>query len=774
MQKKNTALTKQELSRYTVTFWKIVIGCISFGIILLFSIGLGLFGALPTFKDLENPKSNLASEIISDDGVVLGNYFVQNRSNIKYDEISPNVLNALIATEDIRFYNHSGIDFKRTFTILFYNLVGNKQGGSTITQQLALNLFSDEGRARNPFKRIIQKLQEWITAIKLERQYTKEEIITMYLNTVDFGAYNSYGIKAAAQTYFDTTPDKLKPEEAAVLIGMLKGTGLYNPIRNPERSLQRRNTVLNNMNKAGFLTDGDTEELKQKPLVVRFNPVDHTVGRAAYFRAVLKKDIQKIFQEQEIEKADGTPYDLDRDGLKIYTTINSRMQRYAEEAQREYISQLQREFTRSWRGRNPFKFQEAEKVLEQGLKRSDRYQQLREEGLTEGDILKNFKTPAKMSIYSWKGDIDTVMTPMDSIKYYKLLLRNALMSMEPTGPNAGYVRAWVGGIDFEHFKYDQVKMGTRQVGSTAKPFTYAVAINEGYSPCYKVLNEPVTITGYGEPYTPRAHNPRPGALTLKTGLAHSENWITAYMMKEVGPTAVATLTKKMGITSDVPAYPSICLGAFDASLYDMVGAYSTFVNHGVWTEPIYLLRVEDKNGNILYENKPQVREVLNQQVAYVMVDMLKGVVQNGTGVRLRYRYKLNNPIGGKTGTTQNNSDGWFVGITPELVTGVWTGAEDRAIHFSSTNQGEGANSALPVFAIYMQKVYADSKLKYTKGDFEAPQGGVSIALNCEAYAPPAGADSLVTPAKPLGTITKPAPVPAKPVNPSAKPVGPKP
>lgn len=740
MQKKNSTLTKQEVSRYTVTFWKIVIGCISFGIILLFSIGLGLFGALPTFKDLENPKSNLASEVISDDGVVLGNYFVQNRSNIKYDEISPNVINALIATEDIRFYNHSGIDFKRTFTILFYNLVGNKQGGSTITQQLALNLFSDEGRARNPFKRVIQKLQEWITAIKLERQYTKEEIITMYLNTVDFGAYNSYGIKAAAQTYFDTTPDKLKPEEAAVLVGMLKGTGLYNPIRNPERSLSRRNTVLNNMNKAGFLTDADAEELKQKPLVVRFNPVDHNVGTAAYFRAVLKKDIQKIFEEQQIEKADGTPYDLDRDGLKIYTTINSRMQNHAEAAQREYIAQLQRQFNLSWKGRNPFKFQEAEQVLNQGIKRSERYQQLREEGLTEGDILKAFKTPTKMTVYSWKGEIDTVMSPIDSVKYYKMMLRNALMSMEPSGPNAGYVRAWVGGINFEHFKYDQVKMGKRQVGSTAKPFTYAVAINAGYSPCYQVLNQPVNINGW----QPRGGDkPLPGPITLKTALAHSQNWATADVMKQVGETAVGTLIKKMGINlKSSEIVPAIALGTFDASVYEMVGAYSAFVNQGVWTEPIYLLRIEDKNGAVIYENHKKVQEVLNPQVAYVMVDMLKGVVQQGTGVRLRYKYNLTNPIGGKTGTTQNNSDGWFIGITPQLVTGVWTGAEDRAIHFTSQKYGEGANSALPIFALYMKKVYADPKLKYTKGDFETPPGGVSIALNCDAYAPKPGTDSV--------------------------------
>lgn len=740
MQRKNTPLTKQEITRYTITFWKIVIGCVAFGIILLFSVGLGLFGPLPSFRDLENPKSNQASDVISDDGVVLGSYFVQNRSNVAFDEISPNVINALIATEDIRFYNHSGIDFKRTFTILFYNLMGNKQGGSTISQQLALNLFSEEGRSRNSLKRITQKLQEWITAIKLERQYTKEEIITMYLNTVDFGAYNSYGIKAAAQTYFNTSPAKLAPEQAAVLIGMLKGTGLYNPVRNPERSLARRNTVLNNMLNAGFLTEADEDRLTQMPLVVSLNRVDHNAGSAAYFRSELKRDIQRIFEEQNIKKADDTPYDLDRDGLKIYTTINSRMQRYAEEAQKEYISQLQRQFTRSWRGRDPFKFEEAGQVLEQGMKRSDRYRQLKEDGLTESEILKDFKTKTKMNIYTWKGNVDTVLAPIDSIKYYKMLLRNAMMSMEPSGPNAGYVRAWVGGINFEHFKYDQVKKGTRQVGSTAKPFTYAVAINAGYSPCYQVLNEPIDINGW----KPRGGNkPLPSPITLKTALAHSQNWATAFVMKQVGETAVGTLIKKLGIDlKDRDIVPAISLGSFDASVYDMVGAYSTFVNQGVWTEPIYLLRIEDKNGVLIYEQKSQVQEVLNPQVAYVMVDMLKAVVQQGTGRRLRGKYNLNNPIGGKTGTTQNNSDGWFIGITPQLVTGVWTGAEDRAIHFTTENYGEGSNSALPVFALYMKKVYADSKLKYTKGDFEVPQGGVATVLNCDVYAPKLPVDSV--------------------------------
>ena len=737
MPQNKTLLSKQEITKYTITFWKIIIGCIAFGIILIFSIGLGLFGKLPSFRDLENPKSNLSSDVISEDGVVLGSYYVQNRTNVSYDQISPNVINALIATEDIRFYSHSGIDFKRIFTIIFYNLMGNKQGASTITQQLAKNLFPREG-VNGFFSTVIVKFKEWIIALKLERNYTKEEIITMYLNTVDFGSYNSFGIKSASQTYFNTSPDKLAPEQAAILIGMLKGPSWYNPVRNPDRALARRNTVLDNMGKAGYLSDPETEDLKQKPLVLSFKATHHFDGYAAYFRAVLKKDIQKIFDEQNITKADGTPYDLDRDGLKIYTTINSHMQQYAEQAQREYMKKLQVSFNKLWTSRNPFKG-EAAKILEQGMTMSDRYHQLKEEGMSDKEIRKNFNTPVKMVLFSWNGDIEKVMTPMDSIKYNKLMLRNSLMSMEP---QTGFVRAWVGGINFEHYKYDQVKMGKRQVGSTAKPFTYAVAIeNQGYSPCFMAPNSPISVEGWA----PRAYKPIPGPISLKTALAYSQNYATAYLMGQVGATAVSTLIKKMGVTSDVPAYPSIALGSFDASVFDMVGAYSVFANQGIWTEPTYLDRIEDKNGNVLYERKAKVVIAMNPQTAYAMTDMLKGVVQRGTGRRLVYTYKLTNPIGGKTGTTQNNSDGWFIGITPQLVTGVWTGADDRGIHFISTDQGGGANSALPIFGLYMQKVYNDATLKYSKGDFEPPKGGSTITLNCDAYAPKITKDSTVAP-----------------------------
>lgn len=720
---KTDKLTKDDVKRYTRNFWKLIIGAIALGFLFILSVRLGLFGPLPSFKELENPKNNLSSEVISADGKVLGSYFAQNRSNVTYEELSPNLINALISTEDIRFYTHSGIDFKRTFTIIFYNLVGKRQGASTITQQLALNLFS-EGRARNTFKRIIQKFQEWITAVRLERNYTKEEIITMYFNTVDFGAYNTYGIKSAARTYFSTTPAELSPEQAAVLVGMLKGTTLYSPIKNPKNSFSRRNTVLENMRKAEFISREEADELKAKPLVLAFNPVSYGEGLAPYFRATLKEELKKIFSETSRTKADGTPYDLDRDGLKIYTTIDSRMQRYAEEAQKEWLQQLQQQFNREYRNRDPFaKYQV---LLDQGVKQSGRYWWLKQNDASEDEITESFNTPTEMSIFSWKGEIDTVMTPMDSIRYHKLILRNSLMSMEP---QTGHVKAWVGGIDFKHFKYDQVKVGTRQVGSTAKPFTYAVAIDNGYSPCYQVPNRPITIGNW----TPRGKSIG-SPITLRRALAHSQNFATVDIMQQVGPVPVANLIRNMGITSpDLKPVPSISLGSFDASLYDMVGAYSTFVNHGIWTEPTYVLRVEDRNGAVIYEHNPKISVVLNEQTAYAMVDMLRSVVDEGSGHRIRWKFNFTNPQGGKTGTTNNNSDAWYIGITPDLVTGVWTGAENRAISFSSTAIGQGANAALPVYALYLQRVYADKELHYTQGDFELPKNGLQITLDCNEY-----------------------------------------
>jgi penicillin-binding protein 1A len=733
-QKKQVKLTPQELKKYNWYIWKIVIGCFSFFVILIMLTDFGLFGSLPSFRDLENPKSNQASEILSADKQILGTYYVQNRSPVTYKDLSPNVVNALVATEDSRFYEHSGIDFSRSFSILFYNLIGSHQGGSTITQQLAKNLFNGGG-SHNLIKRIIQKLQELIIAVRLERNYTKQEIVTMYLNTVDFGAYNTFGIKSASRTYFNTTPDKLTPEQAALLVGMLNAPSKYSPINHPEKATERRNLVLERMEKQGFLSDGQLAELKQKPLGLDFTRIDHNEGLAQYFRAVLKKQIQQILIDKSINKPDGTPYDLDRDGLKIYTTIDATMQQYAEEAQRTYMRNLQAQFNEHWHGHKLWKeIPTFKSLLEEGMRRSDRYKQLKLEGKSDGEITDNFNTPDTLNLFTWHGDIDTVMKPIDSIVYCKLLLRNSLMSMDPT---TGYIKAWVGGINFEHFKYDQVKDGSRQVGSTAKPFTYSVAIENAYSPCMQVDNVPDTIYYDGQKWCPHSGKAEtiPGMLTLREALAHSQNWITAHVMKEIGPVPVVELIRKMGITStDLQPVPSICIGSFDASVFDMTGAYGVFANHGVWTQPTFLLRIEDKNGNALYTNHTQVKQAMSEQAAYVMTYMLKGVIEDGTGSRLQFKYHLTNPIAGKTGTTNDNSDGWFIGVTPQLVTGVWTGCEDRDIHFRSERLGEGANTALPIFALYMQKVYANPALGIKKSvDFDPPKGGAGIELDCGQY-----------------------------------------
>ena len=734
MQKKEVKLSQQEIKQYNWRVWKLAISCIVFFILLITFTAFGLFGSLPPFRDLENPKSNQASEIISSDKQILGTYYVQNRSSVTYKQLSPYIVNALVATEDNRFYNHSGIDFQRSISIIFYNLIGSHQGGSTITQQLAKNMFNGGG-SHNPFVRITQKLKELIISVQLERHYTKQEILTMYLNTVDFGAYNTYGIKSAARTYFNTTPDKLNADQAALLVGMLNAPGLYSPIRHPKAAVSRRNLVLERMQTEGYLTSGQVDELKEQPLNLDFQRIDHNEGLAQYFRAVLKKQVQKILVDKNIAKPDGTPYDLDRDGLRIYTTIDATMQGYAEESQREYMRKLQAQFNDQWRGHSLWReIHNYKLLLDEGMHRSDRYKELKSEGKSDDEIKENFNTPDTVNLFTWRGDIDTVMKPIDSIVYCKLLLRNSLMSMDPT---TGEIKAWVGGINFEHFQYDQVMDGARQVGSTAKPFTYAVAIDNGFSPCMEVNNVPDTIRYPGSPpWCPRSGRTEtiPGMLTLREALAHSQNWITAHVMKLVTPVPVVELIKKMGVTSDVPPYPSICLGSFDASVYDMTGAYCVFANHGVWTQPTFLLRIEDRNGNVLYTNHTQIKQAMNEQTAYVMTDMMKAVIKDGTGARMGFTYHLYNPIAGKTGTPNDNSDGWFIGMVPQLVTGVWTGCEDMDIHFRTERLGEGANTALPIFALYMQKVYANPALGIKKNvDFDPPKGGVSITLDCNQY-----------------------------------------
>lgn len=699
---------------------------------------MGALGELPSTEELQNPRSNLASVVYSSDMKILGKYYAENRINVKYNQLSPHLVNALIATEDVRFQNHSGIDGRGLFRVLFKTLIGGDQssgGGSTISQQLAKMLFPRE-QNQTKLKMVFRKFKEWVIAAKLEREYTKEEIITMYLNKFDF-VNNAVGIKSATQIYFNTSPDSLRLEQAAMLVGMAKNPALFNPIRRAEKTQQRRNVVLAQMVKYNYLSESDFDSLKVLPLALDFHPESHVEGLATYLREYLRDNFLKKWC-QENKKPDGSSYNIYRDGLKIYTTIDSRMQRYAEEAVSEHMSELQELFFKDCKRKKnaPFAWnvsqKEIDNIMKQSVKRSERYRMMKLAGVPEDSIELVFKTPIPMKLYSWKGDIDTVMSPLDSIRYNKSFLQTGFMSMDP---QTGFIKAWVGGINYRYFKYDHVKEAKRQVGSTFKPFVYALAIQEGYSPCYRVPNVPVTISYDDKQWTPsNSDNKDNGKMvTLQFALARSINYVTAYIMKQFGPQAVVDLVKRMGIKSHIDAVPSICLGTADISLYEMVGANSTFVNKGRWTEPIFVTRIEDKNGRVLQDFSPNTEEVMSEDKAYVMVKLMQGVVQYGTGVRLRYKYKLNMPIAGKTGTTQNNSDGWFMGLTPDLVSGCWVGAEDRSVHFNSTDQGQGASMALPIWAKYMQKVYADKKLKLTQDDFPKPSKKIEIELDCKKY-----------------------------------------
>jgi len=729
-------LQQADIKRYNLYIWKFFAGCFAFVVILIMLTTLGVFGTLPTLRDLENPKSDQASRIFSSDKQLLGKWYVQNRSDVTYRAISPNVIKALVAKEDNHFYTHSGIDFWRTFSIIPYNLVGHRQGASTLTQQLAKNLFTNEEPSKNFIQRVFQKLKELIIAIRIEKHYTKQEIITMYLNTVNFGA-NTYGISSAAHAYFNTTPDKLTPYQAATLIQILTSPPKNSPNRHPERALNNRNFVLDRMVSEGYLTASEAKNYKALPLGLNYNPISRNDGLAPYFRVILKAEVKRVLRQYGIVKPDGSPYNLDRDGLKIYTTIDATMQQYAEQAQREYMRSLQAQFNQHWHGHSLWKeINNFKLLLDRGMRNSDRYKELAAEGETDDEIRQNFNTPDTLNLFTWKGDIDTVMKPIDSIVYCKLLLRNAMMSMDPA---TGYIKAWVGGINFEHFNYDQVYQGSRQVGSTAKPFTYTVAMERGYSPCQEIDNVPDSIPydNGRKKWCPKSgkKETRPGKLTLRQALAYSQNWITAHLMKDLTPGPVIELTKKMGVTSNIPDSPTICIGSFEASVFDMTGAYSVFANKGIWTKPTFLLRIEDKNGNVLFQEHAQQKPAMDEQTAYVMTYMLKAVVEQGTGIRLRAKYNLTNPIAGKTGTTNDNSDGWFIGVTPQLVTGIWTGCEDRDIHFRSEELGEGANTALPIFALYMQKVYNNASLGIKKNiDFALPQKPLTVTLDCNSYA----------------------------------------
>ncbi len=718
--------------KLVITLWVALLSPFLLFFIFISMVANGNFGALPTFEELENPNSNLASEVYSSDRVVLGKYFYQNRSNTHYRDLSPNLVNALKATEDIRFEDHSGIDIRGLSRVLFKTVIlrqSSSGGGSTLTQQLAKNLFHEKPRTK--WERIVQKIQEWIIAVRLEKNYTKQEILAMYLNTVEFGS-NAFGIKSAAQIFFNKTPAQLNIQESATLVGLLKAPTLYSPVRNPKNATQRRNTVLSQMRKYDLITPAAFDSLKVIPIKLTFQAEEHSTGLATYFRETLRQELLKWCREHK--KADGTTYNLYRDGLRIYTTIDSRMQQYAEEAVKEHLTELQKSFFEHWKGRVPWADQP--QIITDGMKHSERYRQLREQGKSEKDIQKAFAEKTAMTVFTWKGDRDTLMSPLDSIKYYKMFLQTGFMSMDP---HTGYIKAWVGGNDYRYFQYDHVKEGKRQVGSTFKPFLYTVAMQEGYSPCYKVPNVPIAIKlETGDTWTPKnADGEYGGMLTLRDALAESVNCISAYLMKQFGPEAMINIARKMGITSPIDPVPAICLGTPDVSVYEMVGAYSAFANKGVWTEPISLLRIEDKTGVVLHDFVPDKKEAISEETAYLMLNLLQGVVQRGTGMRLRgSKYNLDNPIAGKTGTTQDQSDGWFMGITPDLVSGCWVGCEDRSVHFRSLQLGQGANTALPIWGLYMKKIYADNTLQVSKGDFEKPSGKLSVELDCSKYVNP--------------------------------------
>ena len=732
-------------------FWiSFVTGILSV-VVLFSSAALGFLGEMPDLQQLENPKTNLATQIISSDGVVLGKfYFNDNRTPISFDALPKNLVNALIATEDERFFSHSGIDLKGTLRALFY--LGKKGGASTISQQLARQLFVGV-RSRNKAQAVLQKFKEWVLAVQLERNYTKKEIIAMYLNVYDFG-YTADGIQSAAKIYFNTTPEKLTIEQSATLVGMLKNSSLFNPIRRPARVEQRRNVVLQQMKRNGFISEGEQDSLKLMPLEIDFTPDSHREGLATYFRAYLQKFMRTWTKENP--KADGTNYDIFRDGLRIYTTIDSRLQQIGESSVAAHMSNLQKEFflqnTPKLNPTAPFldlREGEIDTLLQNTARRSERWRKMRVAGKDEETIWASFKKPVPMEVFSWKGDRDTIMTPLDSIRYYKHFLRASMMSMNPL---TGHVKAWVGGFNYKHFQFDQVYQGRRQIGSTFKPFLYATAIDQlRLSPCDILPDALFCIEpmkhGNVDAWCPKNSGNKYGQMrTLKNALANSVNTVSARLMDKVGPRPVINLARKMGITSYLPRVPSIALGTPDISLFEMVGAYSTFANKGIYVKPIMISRIEDKNGTVLFEVVPE-----SEESAYVTIDLLKGVTESGSGIRLRhqgadeanyayknvvtgYPYQFQNPIAGKTGTTQNQSDGWFMGMVPNLVTGVWVGGDDRAVHFEDIAFGQGATMALPIWAMYMRGAYEIPELGISLEDFEAPEK-LTIPIDCQQETP---------------------------------------
>jgi len=732
-------MASNQLNKYVRLTWLIVWAPFLLLFFNISIIAIELFVDLPSVAELQNPKSNLATVIYSSDLKSLGKYYAENRVSVKYYELDKDLVDALVATEDVRFHEHSGVDFKAIGRAVFGALTGQSSsgGGSTLSQQLAKMMFPRQKLSKPGM--ILQKLKEWVIAARLEKNYTKEEILALYLNKFDF-LNQAVGVKSAAQIYFNRTQDSLEIQQAAMLIGMAKNPSLFNPIKKAEATLHRRNVVMMQMVVNGFLDKEKYDSLKNLPLGISYHPENHNDGLAPYFREYLREYVLKDWCAKHINPETNKPYNIYRDGLRIYTTIDSRMQKYAEEAVQEHMTDLQKMFTKECKTKKnaPFAWnvnkEQIESIMMSSMKRSDRYRSLKNAGLSKEEILEDFKKPVSMTVYSLRGEIDTIMTPWDSIRYYKGFLHTGFVSIEPS---TGYVKAWVGGVNHRHFKFDHVKVGRRQVGSTFKPFVYALAIQEGYSPCYQVPNVRTCIEMPGQPdWCPDNSDGNKGTgkmVTLRYALAGSINYVTAWVMKQFGPDAVIHLVRRLGITAPIESVPSIALGTPDISVYEMVAANATFANKGTYIQPTYITRIEDKNGKVLEEFFPTTDEVFSEDKAYAMIQLMRGVVDRGTGTRLRGKYKLYNEIAGKTGTTQNNADGWFMGLTPDLVAGCWVGGEERSVHFNSTNEGQGASMALPIWGKFFQKVYADPTLKVTKKGFERPKNMGDIELDCSAY-----------------------------------------
>ena len=758
------------IKKVIITLW-ILLAVIVLACVLVFtSISNGWIGYMPPVEDLENPNYKFAAQIISSDGELLGTYSQEqgNRIYVGYQDLSPHIIRALIATEDVRFTEHSGIDFKALMRAVVKRgilLNPNAGGGSTITQQLSKQLYSPS--AESTLERLFQKPIEWVIAVKLERYYTKEEILTMYLNKFDF-LYDAVGVKMAANTYFGCEPKDLKVEEAATLVGMCKNPSLYNPVKYNERSRGRRNVVFDQMRKAGYLSDAECDSLKALPLKLSFKRTDHKEGPAPYFREYLRSvlrakkpdksdyrgwQMQKYYEDsldwetnplygwcQKNKRPDGKNYNLYTDGLKIYTTIDSRMQRYAEEAVVEHIKEMQATFFRSKRGRRNAPYdrdlsdEAVKNIMMRNIRQTERYRLMKKAGASEKEILKAFDTPREMTVFSWEGEKDTVLTPRDSILYYKHFLRAGFMSMDPRN---GHVKAYVGGPEFEHFQYDMAMVGRRQIGSTVKPYVYTLAMENGISPCDEVRHVPYTlIDENGIPWTPRnANNKLLGEMvTVRWGLANSDNWITAYLMSKLNPYALTRLIHSFGVRNQaIDPVVSLCLGPCEISVGEMVSAYTAFPNRGIRVAPLFVTRIEDNEGNVLATFAPEMNEVISISSSYKMLDMLRAVINEGTGGRVR-RLGFKADMGGKTGTSNDNADGWFMGFTPSLVSGCWVGGEDRDIHFDTMVSGQGAATALPIWANYMMKVYADKTLGYDETEtFQLPEDYDPCSGSGEVY-----------------------------------------